>query len=82
MAVASKQFRFFFAPILGGMSRYDRPSHRVYMSFFRRQGWQVQFLEADLKTPLPRKLTFERLRDVSLCGLILEAFGLPNVIFA
>jgi len=20
------------------MSRYDRPSHRVYMSFFRRQG--------------------------------------------
>jgi hypothetical protein len=34
------------------MSRYDRPSHRVYMYFFQRQGWQVQFLEADLKTPL------------------------------
>jgi hypothetical protein len=40
------------------MSRYDRPSHRVYMSFFLRAGWQVQFLETDLKTPLPRKLTF------------------------
>jgi hypothetical protein len=24
-----------------------------YMSFFRRQGWQVQFLEADLNTPPP-----------------------------
>ena len=28
------------------------------MYFFKRGGWQVQFLEADLKTPLPRKLTF------------------------
>jgi hypothetical protein len=40
------------------MSRYDRPSHRVYMSFFFRGGWNVQFLEADLKTPLPRRFTF------------------------
>ncbi len=40
------------------MSRYDRPSDRVYMSFFFRKDWQIQFLEADLKTPLPRKLTF------------------------
>ena len=40
------------------MSRYDRPSHQVYMYFFKRGGWEVQFLEADLKTPLPRKLTF------------------------
>jgi hypothetical protein len=32
--------------------------HRVYMSFFLRNGWQCQFLEEDLKTPLPRKLTF------------------------
>jgi hypothetical protein len=31
------------------MSRYDRPSHRVYMSFMSRKGWQVQFLETDLK---------------------------------
>jgi hypothetical protein len=28
------------------------------MSFFLRAGWHVQFLETDLKTPLPRKLTF------------------------
>jgi len=28
------------------------------MSFFHRDGWYCQFLEADLKTPLPRKFTF------------------------
>jgi hypothetical protein len=28
------------------------------MCFFLRSGWQVQFLEPDLKTPLPRKFTF------------------------
>ena len=33
-------------------------SHRVYMSFFLRRGWFCQFLEADLKTPLPKKLNF------------------------
>jgi hypothetical protein len=38
------------------MTQDDR--HRVYMSFQDRHGWQIQFLEADLKTPLPRKLTF------------------------
>jgi hypothetical protein len=38
------------------MSRYDRPSHQVYMYFFKRGGWEVQFLESDLKTPLPPKL--------------------------
>jgi hypothetical protein len=31
---------------------------RVYMSFFLNGGWYCQFLEDDLKTPLPRKLTF------------------------
>jgi hypothetical protein len=33
--------------------------------------WQVQFLEADLKTPLPRKLTFtdpEKIREVARRG--------------
>jgi hypothetical protein len=29
------------------------------MYFMHRDGWYCQFLEADLKTPLPRKLTFE-----------------------
>jgi hypothetical protein len=57
------------------MSRYDRPSHQVYMYFFKRGGWQVQFLEADLKTPLPRKLTFadpDKIRELARRG---EASG-------
>jgi hypothetical protein len=32
--------------------------HRVYMSYMQRHGWHCQFLEEDLKTPLPRKLAF------------------------
>ena len=32
--------------------------HRVYLSFQCRNGWHCQFLEEDLKTPLPRKLRF------------------------
>ncbi len=32
--------------------------HRVYLSFQLRDGWLCQFLEADLKTALPRKLHF------------------------
>ena len=32
--------------------------YRVYMFFQCRSGWQCQFLEQDLKTPLPRKLHF------------------------
>ncbi len=32
--------------------------HRVYMSFQCRNGWHCQFLELDLKTPLPKKLCF------------------------
>jgi hypothetical protein len=50
------------------MSRYDGPSHRVYMFFQFRQGWQVEFLEADLKTSLSRKLTFsdpEKIRELT-----------------
>ena len=57
------------------MSRYDRPSHRVYMYFQFRQGWQVQFLEADLRTPLPRTLKFtdpEKIRELARRG---EAWG-------
>ena len=33
-------------------------THRVYMSFMDRQGWQRQFLEAGLQTPLPKRLHF------------------------
>jgi hypothetical protein len=57
------------------MSRYDRPSHQVYMSFFFRKVWQVQFLESDLKTLLPRKLTFadpQKIRKLARHG---EAWG-------
>ena len=36
-----------------------KPSrHRVYLFFMLRNGWHCQFLEPDLKTPLPLKLTF------------------------
>jgi hypothetical protein len=41
------------------------------MSFFFKSGWQVQFLEADLKTALPRKLTFsdpEKIRELAKRG--------------
>lgn len=57
------------------MSRYDKPSHRVYMTFFLRKGWQVQFCEADLRTPLPRQLTFvdpDKIRQLARRG---EALG-------
>ena len=65
----------FYSPILFYMSRYDRPSHRVFMTFFQRSGWQVQFLEADLRTPLPRKFTFtdpDKIRELARKG---EAWG-------
>jgi len=39
-------------------SRYTKANHSVYMTFFFRSGWQVQFTEANLKTPLPRRFTF------------------------
>jgi hypothetical protein len=45
------------------------------MQFFLRSGWQVQFLETDLKTPLPRKFTFadpEKIRELARRG---EAWG-------
>ena len=29
------------------------------MHFMLRQGWYCQFVEEDLKTPLPRKFTFD-----------------------
>ena len=62
-------------PYTGDMSRYDRPSHREYMTFFSCKGWQVQFCEADLKTPFARKFTFadpEKIREQVRRG---EAWG-------
>lgn len=41
------------------MTQRRKPStHRVYMYFFLRQGWHIQFSEPDLKTSLPLRLTF------------------------
>ena len=48
------------------------------MSFFSRSGWQVQFLEADLNTLLPRKFTFadpDKIRELARRG---EAWGIPR----
>jgi hypothetical protein len=40
------------------MSRYDKTSHTFYIALFLRRTWQVQFVEEDLMTPLPRTFTF------------------------
>jgi len=53
------------------MSRYDSLSHPVYMTFFKRGVWEVQFVEADLKTPLPKTLTFtgpKKIRQIARRG--------------
>ncbi|MDX6462479.1 MAG: hypothetical protein QOE55_6176, partial [Acidobacteriaceae bacterium] len=45
----------------------------MYFSF--RRGRQIQFLEADLKTPLPRKVTFpdaDKIRELARRGEALE----------
>jgi hypothetical protein len=47
------------------------------MSFQCRYGWQVQFLEADLKTPLPRKLHFTS--SDKIIELVERGNGLPNL---
>jgi hypothetical protein len=50
--------RFYFAYTIP-MSRYDRPSHRVYLSFMLFHGsWHCQFLESDAETAEPRTLNF------------------------
>jgi hypothetical protein len=41
------------------------------MYFMVRDGWYCQFLEPDLKTPLPRKLTFanaDKIRELAERG--------------
>jgi hypothetical protein len=45
------------------------------MSFVHRDGWHVQFLETDLKTPLPIRLNFaqaDKIRELARRG---EALG-------
>jgi hypothetical protein len=50
--------------------------HRVYMSFQDRHGWQCQFLEADLQTPLPKRLHFASSDKV--VALVERGDGLPD----
>jgi hypothetical protein len=38
---------------------------RDYMYFMLREGWHCQFLEADLKTPLPKKLNLSSSQKVT-----------------
>ena len=51
--------------------------HRVYLSFQCRYGWHCQFLEQDLKTPLPRKLHFASSDKV--VELVERGGGLSNL---
>jgi hypothetical protein len=51
--------------------------HRVYLSFQCRNGWHCQFLEQDLKTPLPRKLHFKSAEKV--IKLVTRGGGLGNL---
>jgi hypothetical protein len=37
-----------------------KPSHRVYMSIQTQNGWKCQFLEEDLKSPIPVRLNLIR----------------------
>ena len=51
--------------------------HRIYLFFQFRNGWQCQFLERDLKTSLPRKLTLAS--PDKLIGLVERGGGLPDL---
>ena len=59
------------------MPRQGDERHRVYMSFQCRNGWHCQFLEQDLKTPLPRKLHFAS--PGSVVELVERGGGLSNL---
>jgi hypothetical protein len=51
-----------------------KSKHRVYMHFLLRDGWYCQFLETDLKTSLPRKLTLKTPDDIRA---MVERVGAP-----
>jgi hypothetical protein len=47
------------------------PQPPVYMTFFLRDGWQVQFCDQDLETPLPRRFAFKdphKIRELARRG--------------
>jgi hypothetical protein len=51
------------------------PRHSVYMHFMLYEGWYCQFLEADLKTSLPKKLTIRNQQKLSQ----MAERGMPNM---
>lgn len=58
-------------------NRCGSPTGRVvYMYFQQRDGWHCQFLEADLKTPLPCKLVFTG--DDKIREMVQRGNGLPT----
>lgn len=63
------------SPILAVMAKLN-DRHRVYLSFQDRHGWQCQFLEADLKTPLPKRLRFTS--PDKIIELVDRGGGLPD----
>ncbi len=59
--------------LVDGQTMRDRaePTHRIYMQFVLRNGWQVSFLQADLASSLPVALTFrdpEKIRELARQG--------------
>ena len=50
--------------------------HKIYLYFQFRNGWHCQFMEADLKTPLPKKLHFKT--PAKLIELAERGGGLPD----
>lgn len=50
--------------------------HRIYLSFQDRNGWHCQFLEADLKTPLPRQFHFKSSNKI--VELVQRGGGFPD----
>lgn len=65
-----------YSPTLDYMA-YKNDRHRVYLYFQFVQGWHCQFLEADLKTSLPRTLTLAS--SDKLVELISRGGGLPDL---
>jgi hypothetical protein len=53
------------------------PRKRICMSFMQVKSWHCQFLEEDLKTPLPRMLTFAT--DDKVTELVRRCGGLTNL---
>jgi len=56
------------------------PHRRIYMYYMLRDCWHCQFLEADLKTPLPEKLSFrdpQKIFDLAERGGYAMNWGCP-----